>query len=276
MTEKKDDGLFSCTNMCWLIGALVGFALWLVLMRNAGMNFIFALIIGAIVAFGIGWVLKNFFCTDIKVDTAPVAATAAVATAGAAVASAAAAPSEPVADEAPVANTIVEEAAEEVVATADDVADLEALDAPLEADVAAPVEAPTAPVEELVAAKPKKAAKAPAAKKKAPAKAKPAAAPEAATGDTAEKKPRTMKAPRKAGADDLKLIKGVGPKLEGTLNDLGFYHFDQISKWGDAEIAWVDNRLKFKGRITRDGWIEQAGILADGGETEFSKRGKKA
>jgi len=260
MTEKKDEGLFSCTNMCWLIGALVGFALWLVLMRNAGLNFVVALIIGAIVAFGLGWVLKNFFCVDHEV-TAPVA----VATAGAAVAATAASVSAEPSPEPEVSetvNTIVEEAAEEVVATEDDIADLKVLDAaPVEAEVTEVV----APVIEETPA--------PAPKKKP--KAKPAA-PVEASGEVAEKKPRTMKAPRKAGADDLKLIKGVGPKLEGTLNELGFFHFDQISKWGDAEISWVDNRLKFKGRITRDGWIEQAGILAEGGETEFSKRGKKA
>ena len=77
-----------------------------------------------------------------------------------------------------------------------------------------------------------------------------------------EKKPRTLKAPRKAGADDLKLISGVGPKLEGVLNELGFWHFDQIAKWTDAEIAWVDSRLKFKGRIQRDDWVSQATELA--------------
>ncbi|WP_296420917.1 NADH-quinone oxidoreductase subunit E [Pseudooctadecabacter sp.] len=81
----------------------------------------------------------------------------------------------------------------------------------------------------------------------------------------AEKKPRTMTAPRKAGADDLKLISGVGPKLEGVLNDLGFWHFDQIAKWTDAEVAWVDSRLKFKGRIARDNWIAQATELASKG-----------
>ncbi|AJE48159.1 NADH-quinone oxidoreductase subunit E [Celeribacter indicus] len=90
----------------------------------------------------------------------------------------------------------------------------------------------------------------------------------------AQKKPRTMKAPRKAGADDLKKLKGVGPKLEATLNQLGFWHYDQIAKWTPEEIAWVDERLRFKGRIERDGWTEQAKILAEGGETDFSKRAK--
>jgi NADH-quinone oxidoreductase subunit E len=63
---------------------------------------------------------------------------------------------------------------------------------------------------------------------------------------------------RKSGADDLKLISGVGPKLEGVLNTLGFWHFDQISKWTDAEIVWVDSQLTFKGRIVRDNWVDQA------------------
>ncbi len=77
-----------------------------------------------------------------------------------------------------------------------------------------------------------------------------------------ESEPETLKAARDGGADDLKKIGGVGPKLEGVLNDLGFYHFDQIAKWTDAEIAWVDSRLKFKGRIERDDWIGQATALA--------------
>ena len=102
-----------------------------------------------------------------------------------------------------------------------------------------------------------------------------AAAPAASSDGAGEAAPETLSAAREGGADDLKLLKGVGPKLEGTLNELGFYHFDQIAKWTDAEVAWVDSRLKFKGRIERDGWIEQAKILAAGGETEFSKKSKK-
>ena len=133
-------------------------------------------------------------------------------------------------------------------------------------------------------AKPK-AAKAAAKPKVAKAKkaeaVKPQAKPAEATAsqDTgatgAESKPETLTGPRGGQADDLKMIKGVGPKLEQTLNDLGFYHFDQIAEWTGAEIAWVDSRLKFKGRIERDGWIDQATSLAGGGDTEFSQRAKK-
>ena len=80
-----------------------------------------------------------------------------------------------------------------------------------------------------------------------------------------ESEPETLDAPREGTADDLKQIGGVGPKLEGTLNDLGFYHFDQIAAWTKAEIAWVDSRLKFKGRIERDDWVGQAKELAKKG-----------
>lgn len=90
-----------------------------------------------------------------------------------------------------------------------------------------------------------------------------------------EKEPVLLTAARGGKPDDLKKLKGVGPKLEETLNDLGFYHFDQVAEWTPEEVAWVDSRLRFKGRIERDGWIEQAKILAAGGETEFSKRVEK-
>lgn len=91
------------------------------------------------------------------------------------------------------------------------------------------------------------------------------AAPKAVEATPADgKKPRLMTAPRKSGADDLKLISGVGPKLEGVLNELGFWHFDQIAKWTSDEIVWVDSRLKFKGRIERDDWVSQATKLAKG------------
>ncbi|MGB1639243.1 MAG: NAD(P)H-dependent oxidoreductase subunit E, partial [Paracoccaceae bacterium] len=113
-----------------------------------------------------------------------------------------------------------------------------------------------------------------AAAPKAKAGAKPKAAPKSGEKATvAAKKPRTMKSPRKAGADDLKMIKGVGPKLEKLLNTLGFYHFDQIAKWSAKELSWADDNIEgFKGRASRDNWVEQARKLVSGQETEFSIR----
>lgn len=86
-------------------------------------------------------------------------------------------------------------------------------------------------------------------------------------------RPAGLDAPRDGKADDLKQIKGVGPKMEKLCNSLGFWHFDQIAAWTDDEVAWVDANLEgFKGRVTRDEWVAQAKVLAGGGETEFSKR----
>ncbi len=120
-----------------------------------------------------------------------------------------------------------------------------------------------------------KAVKAPVAEKPkakpAPMKAK---APEAEreAGD----KPATLDAARGGKADDLKMIKGVGPKLEGVLNSIGIFHYDQIAAWTADEIAWADqNLVGFKGRVSRDDWVAQAKLLATGEETEFAKRAKE-
>lgn len=90
----------------------------------------------------------------------------------------------------------------------------------------------------------------------------------------AETRPNSLDAPRAGEPDDLKKIKGVGPKVEATLNSLGIYHFDQIAAWTRENVEWVDAFLSFKGRIDREDWINQAGTLADGFETEFSKRAR--
>lgn len=89
-------------------------------------------------------------------------------------------------------------------------------------------------------------------------------------------RPESLAAPRDGGADNLKEIKGVGPKLEQLLHTLGFFHFDQIAAWTADEVSWVDQNLKgFKGRVSRDHWVDQAKVLAVGGETEFSKKVSK-
>ena len=78
--------------------------------------------------------------------------------------------------------------------------------------------------------------------------------------------PASLAAARDGQPDDLKQIKGVGPKLEKLLHSMGFYHFDQIAAWTDDEVAWVDENLTgFKGRVTRDAWVAQARSLTSGG-----------
>lgn len=91
-------------------------------------------------------------------------------------------------------------------------------------------------------------------------------------------KPAGLSGPRGGKADDLKLIKGVGPKLEALLHRLGYFHFDQIAAWSAAEVAWVDDNLEgFKGRVSRDSWVDQARHFAAGGTSahaEAVKSGK--
>ncbi len=106
-------------------------------------------------------------------------------------------------------------------------------------------------------------------------KTKPAAKP-TVKPVTKDGKPELLKKARKGGPDDLKMIKGVGPKMEGLLHKLGVFHFDQVASWRKKEVEWVDENLEgFKGRVSRDEWVKQAKVLAKGGTTEFSNRVKK-
>ncbi|ODN72468.1 NADH-quinone oxidoreductase subunit NuoE [Methylobrevis pamukkalensis] len=90
-----------------------------------------------------------------------------------------------------------------------------------------------------------------------------------------EFKPALMSAPREGTGDDLKLIWGVGPKLETLLHELGVYHFDQIAGWNEMNLRWIDQHLgAFRGRAVRDKWIEQAGRLS-GGWRPTDKDGEK-
>ena len=121
--------------------------------------------------------------------------------------------------------------------------------------------------------KPKAAPKPAATPKPAHAQKPKATAPEAAGPGT---KPEQLKEARGGAPDDLKMIKGVGPKLEALLHSMGFFHFDQVASWGADEVAWVDQNLEgFKGRVSRDDWVPQAAALARGEATEFSQRAKK-
>ena len=64
--------------------------------------------------------------------------------------------------------------------------------------------------------------------------------------------------------DDLKRISGIGPGIEKTLHALGIYHFRQIAELSPDNVAWIDQRLRFRGRIEREDWIGQAKRLARG------------
>lgn len=100
-----------------------------------------------------------------------------------------------------------------------------------------------------------------------------AAVPAPAVAALPATRPEGLTAPRDGRADDLTLIKGIGPKLATLCHSLGYYHFDQIASWTAAEVAWVDDNLEgFKGRVTRDDWVAQARALAAGGSTEIPQR----
>ncbi|MEC8631110.1 MAG: 50S ribosomal protein L21 [Pseudomonadota bacterium] len=87
---------------------------------------------------------------------------------------------------------------------------------------------------------------------------------EAAPAAAPAKKAAPKKAAAAAGGDDLKKLSGVGPALEKKLIEAGVTTFAQIASWGEAEIAEFDEKLSFKGRIEREGWVEQAKELANG------------
>ena len=117
-----------------------------------------------------------------------------------------------------------------------------------------------APATEPVADKPAKTTRKP--KRAAP----PAVEAPDASGDAGDGKPVLLAVARDGGPDDLKKIKGIGPKIEKLLHGLGVYHYDQIAAWSAAEIAWVDDKLSFRGRIDREGWVSQAKVLVQSGD----------
>lgn len=88
-------------------------------------------------------------------------------------------------------------------------------------------------------------------------------------------KPTLLEAARDGKPDDLKLIWGVGSKLEEMLHKLGVYHYDQIAGWNEMNLKWVDQHLgSFRGRALRDKWIEQTTKLASGWRPSGKDSGK--
>lgn len=138
---------------------------------------------------------------------------------------------------------------------------------PVQAPAPLAFAAPPPPAPSAVSTPP---AVAPMPRPASPPPAAPVSAPadETDTGD----KPAGIAGPRSGKGDDLKRIRGIGRQNEDRLHGLGIWHFDQIAAWTPRETRWVGHFLAFPGRIEREDWVHQAKILAEGGETDFSRR----
>ena len=129
------------------------------------------------------------------------------------------------------------------------------------AKAAAAVAVASASVSKKAAPKAEKASAAP----KAEAKPKKAAAPKKEEAPAGGSKPSNLMAKAPADADDLKKIKGVGPKAAGALNDIGIYKFEQLAAFSASDVEWLAGQLGSSvERIERDGWIAMAAELAKG------------
>lgn len=71
-------------------------------------------------------------------------------------------------------------------------------------------------------------------------------------------KPFILGQPRPCGKDDLKAIEGLDAHTENKLNNMGIFHYDQISKWTQNNCEWVEEYLSLEGQICDNNWIEQA------------------
>lgn len=75
---------------------------------------------------------------------------------------------------------------------------------------------------------------------------------------------RKAPAAKTAGTDDLKVISGIGPKLEQVLNSMKLTRYADIAALTPADVERIDAELGLGGRIARDGWVEQAKVLGKG------------
>lgn len=263
---NNDSGLFSCRNTCWIVGGLLGLVALLLIW---GSSVIMAIIVGVVVAVVVALVLQKLFCVDegaaSGVSSSTSAAVNQAASSTSAASSAATASTASTASTEAPAKKPAETASAKTSEPASDAAKVKpskALSGEKELDERKGDWKYEKPADEKKPAAKKPAAKKPAAKK-APAKA-----------ETAKKAPAKKAAPKKAaaGADDMKMIKGVGPGIEKKLHDAGVTSFAQIAGWGASDVAEMDDKLNFRGRIERDDWVTQAKALAAGEETEFSKK----
>ena len=87
---------------------------------------------------------------------------------------------------------------------------------------------------------------------------------------TLDFKPLILTSPKPSGKDELIKIKGINNKIESDLNNLGIYHFEQISKWSNKNCEWIEEFLLLPGIARGHNWVEQAKVLQSGRDTEYS------
>lgn len=263
----------TCSIICWILAALAGLLVFTVALEPT--SFIAALLVGVALAVFLGLVLTRLFCSAGEATGSPSAED------GSAVSASSAAMADADAEAADKAKAEAEAAAKakaEAEAAAKAKAEAQAAEKAKAEGEAAVSSDDAVKTGTVLAGEQELADRKGSWTYDGAAKTETTETPDydgdgVREGTNEGTRPAALDEPRSGGADDLKQIKGIGPKLEQLCNTLGFYHFDQIAAWSADEVAWVDANLKgFKGRVSRDTWVEQAKILAAGGETEFSKR----
>lgn len=83
-------------------------------------------------------------------------------------------------------------------------------------------------------------------------------------------KPLVLSTPKSSGKDNLTKIKGINQKVENDLNNIGIYHFEQISKWSNKNCEWIEEFLLLPGIARSNQWVDQAKILYSGKDTPYS------
>lgn len=252
-------GNLRCTLTCWGAGLVIGALGAVLVVVIGGYAWTGAIFMGAVVFLLAGLLMSVLFCrplptlADVQARHAAAARDLAGATQGrpqAMVSDTAPAATAPL-TRAPVAVEPMPDEAQQMpqdgAAAPQDRPDHSEPDAQAKPNAQAkPVSTPAPPVAHGTSAMPRAAVSAPAP-------------------------PAMLDAPRGAGPDNLRLLRGVGPKLEATLHRMGVFHFAQIAAWTPSELAWIDQNLDgFKGRPSRDDWVGQASKLA--GETAQGMR----
>ena len=88
--------------------------------------------------------------------------------------------------------------------------------------------------------------------------------------------PASVAAPIAAAAatsatDDLTRIRSIDPAVSARLIELGVGRYRDVAAWLPGDVARISKAFGFSGRIEQENWIEQAQILARGGETAYAR-----